>query len=730
MNEDVEKLYFTLEKQLKTYLPSEELPLVRTAFEVARDAHSGQKRKSENPYIIHPVHVALILAQLKQGSATVIAGLLHDTVEDTPLVTKDIKTKFGEDICQLVEGVTKLGKIRFDSKESEQAENYRKMFLAMANDVRVVIIKLADRLHNMRTISFLPKEKQARIAQETRDVFAPLAHRMGMWNLKWELEDLVFQTLNKEEFMKIKTLIASHRQVRERYVERFIGQIHLILEESRIKAQIKGRPKHFYSIYQKLQKRDIAFEELYDVLGIRVLVETLAECYQVLGIVHSHFKPISGRIKDYIALPKSNMYQSLHTTVIGPEGKPIEIQIRTYQMHQVAEYGVAAHWQYKDRPKSIVKADFSWLKEIIDFHYDPNTPAAFLKELKFDLFIDEVFIFTPQGDIQVLQKGATPVDFAYQIHTEIGHACRGAKVNGSIVTLDYPLRNGDRVEIMVSKSPRPKLDWLDFVKTTQAKNRIKGWFRKQQSEENLKIGKRKLEKAIMMAGLNEKIPIVLSDELIQSLQIIYPQFALKTIDDLYRLIAHGDLTARGVVRKLREAISGKAETEFQIIEHKNANHLKKPKRGQDNSIKILGEDNIRFRFAKCCHPVPGDEIIGFITLGEGVSVHRRDCSQIFHLSEEKKNRLIKVEWNTSDSTEKRFAISVQITGFNRIDMLQDVLAKIAEYHSKLSHIDSRIVEHGSILTINLELEVRSSTEVNKLTQAFQQIPDVTNVQRL
>ncbi len=713
----------SLQRLCQEYLPVSDLATIKRAYDTSYSAHDGQFRKSGSPYIVHPTSVACILAELRQDTPTICAGLLHDTVEDTHLTEKEIETAFGHDICQLVKGVTKLGKFRFDSKEAEQAENFRKMFLAMAQDVRVVIIKLADRLHNMRTLSHLPPPKQQRIARETREIFAPLAHRMGMWNLKWEMEDLAFQALQPEEFQHIRELVSSNRDEREHYVERFSGQIRLILDEAGIHSDVTGRPKHFYSIFQKLDQNHISFDELYDILGIRVFVNTLPECYQVLGVVHSHFKPISGRIKDYIAVPKSNLYQSLHTTVIGPEGKPIEIQIRTYEMHQVAEYGVAAHWQYKAQKTSgATQGDFAWLREIVDFHYDPTTPADFLRELKLDLFIEEVFVFSPKGDIQMFPKGSTPIDFAYKIHTEIGHSCIGAKANGHIVPLDYRLRNGDRIEVLRSKISAPKLDWLDFVATSQAKNRIKQWFKRQKSLANIKAGKRKFEKVVLMSGIPLKV--VGSDDFLVAMRESYPRFSLASFDEMYELIAKGDLMPRELIRHYRDSTQDATVAMDPIFMQR----VRSKKSNASSGVTVLGERNISVKFAKCCSPLPGDVIIGFITLGAGVSVHRSDCGHIFHLTPDKKARLVEVEWDAQRG-QHQFSVSLLVEGFNRLGFLQDVLAVITSKKLTLAHVETRLHDQGGMVSVILILDIPNVVQLDLLMGSIRGISDVVAVQR-
>ncbi|MSR88496.1 MAG: bifunctional (p)ppGpp synthetase/guanosine-3',5'-bis(diphosphate) 3'-pyrophosphohydrolase [Candidatus Margulisbacteria bacterium] len=715
----------SLIEKCTVYLSPEDLKTIERAYVFAEVAHQDQSRHSGIPYITHPVLVASILAELRQDVATICAGLLHDTIEDTVVDQKGLTKEFGADVCQLVSGVTKLGKIYFGSKEEQQAENFRKLFLAMANDVRVVIIKLADRLHNMRTLKSLPQHKQERIAIETREIFAPLAHRMGIWSLKWELEDLCFFYLEPNEFQEIKRLVASHRSTREQYLLGFINHMQTLCDDLKIPVKISGRPKHFYSIYQKLKKQHIAFEDLYDTLGVRIMVNTVGDCYQVLGIIHSAYKPISGRIKDYIAVPKSNMYQSLHTTVIGPEGNPVEAQIRTMEMHQVAENGIAAHWQYKGGAPQRGKqqGDFSWLREIIDLQQDVKAPRDFLQELKLDLFIDEVFVFTPLGDLYTLPKGATPIDFAYRIHTEVGHCCVGAKINGAITTLDQVLRSGDRVEILTTKQGHPKLDWLDFAKTSQSKNRIKQWFRRQATTENLQLGRKKLEKALILAGYSPKETLTAN-----YLDKLKSHFAIERYEDLFLHIAHGDVQAREVItflNKLRHP-----EGESSALKHDIPLSSKSSKSDSDDlGIRVLGEEHISVRIAKCCHPLPGDDIMGFITLGSGISVHRKDCRHMrYSIDETTKSRIIEVSWDPRKKI--LYPVTLSVEGFDRTGILQDILQKIADRKAAIRKVETALSPNGGGMSATIVLDIPDLAYLKRIMTALNSISDVISVRRV
>jgi guanosine-3',5'-bis(diphosphate) 3'-pyrophosphohydrolase len=715
-----EKTFEDLIERVTQYLPPKEIETIHKAYHFAKTCHDGQLRKSGDPYISHPVEVANILADLEQDTAAICAGLLHDTLEDCHITHGQLAEKFGEEVALLVEGVTKLGKLTFQSQEEAQAENFRKMFLAMAKDLRVVIIKLADRLHNMRTLKYMPKQKQLDKARETRDIFSPLAHRLGMWKVKWELEDLTFFYLQYDEFQEIKRLVASRREERERYVHQFLEHIDELLKTSNISARVTGRPKHFYSIYKKIVSQDLSFDALYDTLGVRIIVKDLTACYTVLGVVHSAFKPINGRFKDYIAMPKSNMYQSLHTTVMGPEGKPVEVQIRTEEMDQIAEYGIAAHWRYKEGARGKFDGDFTWIRQLIDQHRDTKAPTEFLHDLTGDLFVDEVFVFTPKGEVQVLPHGSTPIDFAYKIHTEIGHRCKGAKVNGMIVNLDYVLQSGDRIEVLTSKKPNPKLDWLLFVNTGQARNRIKQWVKRQNAEDNIQNGKIKLDKLLLVAGFLPKevfTPSLTHD--------VCKQFEVGELDDLYLLIAQGEVSPKAVSDYIQDLLNPSEKEPEQFITAPSSK-LSKTSLGD---VKVLGENNVMAYLAKCCHPLPGDSIIGFITLGYGVSIHRQDCSQLSHLDESGKARLVQAEWNSVLNSSKTYRAILHVEAFDRIGVLKDVLNIISDTKTNISEVKTKSQAARGKMRASITLEIKDIKHLNKVKQAIASIDDVLSIKR-
>lgn len=717
--------YFeTLEQTAQAYLPTRGLARVRHAYKFAMAAHEGQKRKSGEPYINHPVQVATILAELKQDAYTLAAALLHDTIEDCEGVTRDtIQNEFGDDVANLVEGVTKLGKVYFGSREEAQAENLRKMFLAMAKDLRVVLIKLADRLHNMQTLKHLRSDKQRRIAAETHDIFAPLAHRLGMWSLKWKLDDLAFYYLHPSDFQTIKKLVSSRREEREAYVHDFTTKMAELLNKHHISATVKGRPKHFFSIHKKLLKQNLSYDELYDVLGIRIIVSNVRECYEALGVCHESFKPIQGRFKDYIAMPKTNMYQSLHTAVMGPTGLPVEIQIRTQDMHQIAEFGIAAHWQYKEgKIHTKFDADFSWLRQILEAGQEADTddfdPNAFLQSLKVDLFDDEVFIFTPKGDVQSLPIGATAIDLAYKIHTEVGHRCIGAKANSQIISLNTPLKNGDRVEILTGNKENPKLDWLNFVQTGQAKNKIRYWFRKQNASLNIEKGKLELEKALLLAGHQPKA--VLIEAVITPL---LERFNARHIDELYLQIAYTDQPIKPVISFINQQVNQDAPDLDEILAKKLRSRRKKAIPA--SQIIVKGRDNIEVRIAGCCKPLPGDPIIGFTTLGHGVSVHREDCPHIKRIDDEKKPRLIAVNWG--DQITETFALSFDIEALDKTGIVQEILEKFTNV--TIRDIQTKRHVSRGVLHIHLKVDVHHIDEFHRLKSHLTSMPDIFTVHR-
>lgn len=699
---------------------------VIAAYQCAKDAHAGQVRKSGKDYITHPLSVAIILTQLKMDEDTIVASLLHDTLEDTKLTPDELRDQFGDTVLQLVQGVTKLGKLQFGSSEEAQAENYRKMFLAMAEDVRVIVIKLADRLHNMRTLTHLRPDKQKRIARETMEIYAPLAHRLGMGQLKWELEDLSFMYLEPEAFQSIRDMVSTKREQREAYIEMFITDVQSHLKASRIGGKVTGRPKHFYSIFHKIATGDVSIEEVYDLLGIRILTDSVNACYEVLGIIHSHYKPVAGRIKDYVAMPKSNMYQSLHTTVIGPKGKPVEVQIRTEEMHRIAEHGIAAHWRYKDGEADqdgLAKLDFGWLAQILEAHKEDKDAATFITDLKLNLFSDEVFVFSPKGDVQVLPLGATPVDFAYRIHTDVGHSFSGAKVNGRIVALDYRLQSGDQVQILTGKRPNPKLGWLEHVATRQARAKIKSWFRKQALQVNREKGREELEKHLVADGF-------LADDVLtpEIMSTFIEDHNMKSIEDIFPLIAYGEMAPAVVVRYLKKVLKRESSASIQDKEVLQRIERRGSKANKNVSgIRVLGEDNIAVNLAKCCNPLPGDHVVGFVTLGHGVTVHREQCWNIVRLNDRDQARVIDVEWVIPEES-TRYPVDLVIECLERMGLLHDLVGRITELNANIQEVKTKMDKEGRC-QIFLQLGVQSNEQLQKIKRAVEVIPDVLSVYR-
>ncbi len=716
----LEHSYDELMVEIQKYMSPDSVQLVQRAYEFANNAHKEQVRKSGDPYISHPVEVAYILAELGQDPAAVSAGLLHDTIEDTSVTKEHIVKMFGEDIYNLVEGVTKLGKIYFESKEEEQAENFRKMFLAMAKDLRVVIIKLADRLHNMRTLKHLRKEKQILISRETREIFSPLAHRLGMWSLKWELEDYAFYYLQHDEFQRIKKLVALRRDERELVIQTVIDDLTTAVYSAGITAKIFGRPKHFFSIYKKLVTQNLSFDELFDTLGVRIIVEDLKECYSVLGVVHSEYKPLAGRFKDYIAMPKSNLYQSLHTTVMGRFGKPVEIQIRTKEMHQIAEYGIAAHWRYKEGARqSNFDGDFAWLRQILESEKEGTAPKDFLQNLKLDLFIDEVFVFTPKGDVQVLPKGASPIDFAYKIHSQIGHCYVGAKINSQIVNTNYRLQSGDRIEILTSKTPNPKLDWLNVVHTRQAKTKIKQWFKRQNQQDTLNRGKEKLERLLVFLGFVPRE--VLTKDLTEK---FVAHVGVQRIEELYCGLAEGDISTREIEVAVERLLKREPQHRPAILPPPS----KAVQKNGINEIRVLGETNVLVTIPKCCSPVPGDAIIGYVTTGRGVAVHQTDCPNILGLSDADRPRLVDVEWSLAGSG-KLFRATIQIEAFDRIGILEDIIHRITDTKTNIQEIRTKTAKTGGRMKAVITVNIRDIQQLSRIRQAVALVADVYSIQR-
>ncbi|WP_371825891.1 MULTISPECIES: RelA/SpoT family protein [unclassified Nonomuraea] len=675
MNPVLEPLFRTV----RATHPKADLRVIERAYDVAAYHHRDQKRKSGDPYITHPLAVATILAELGTDDETLCAALLHDTVEDTAYSLDELRGDFGETIASLVDGVTKLDKVKFG--DAAQAETVRKMVVAMARDIRVLIIKLADRLHNMRTMRYLPEHKRHQKSRETLEIFAPLAHRLGMNTIKWELEDLAFAMLYPKRYDEIARMVSERAPRRDLFLQEVIEKVSGDLREAKIRAVVKGRPKHYYSVYQKMIARDVAFDDIYDLVGIRVLVDTVRDCYAALGTIHARWNPVPGRFKDYIAMPKFNMYQSLHTTVIGPEGKPVELQIRTHAMHHRAEYGVAAHWKYKEEvggsgPPGKVKpgSDMAWLRQLLDWQKETSDPGEFLDSLRFDLSVSEVYVFTPKGQVIALPEGATPVDFAYAVHTEVGHRCIGARVNGRLVPLESRLGNGDTVEIFTSKSPDagPSRDWLKFVKSGRARNKIRQWFSKERRETAIEAGKEAIGRAMRKQGL--PLQRLMSGEALLALarDLRYPD-----VSALYAAVGEGHIAAQAVVQKLVASIGGVDSAEEDIAETALPTRLRGRPRGGGAGVVVAGDADVWVRLSKCCTPVPGDEIVGFVTRGHGVSVHRGDCTNVQQLKSQP-DRLVEVSWSPSDDSV--FLVAIQVEALDRPRLLSDVTRTLSDQH--------------------------------------------------
>ncbi|MGI8334668.1 RelA/SpoT family protein [Actinomadura scrupuli] len=662
-----------LTKTVRNTHPKADLKLIEHAYDVAAHYHREQKRKSGDPYITHPLAVTTILAELGMNQETLCAALLHDTVEDTPYTIDELRKDFGDEIAALVDGVTKLDKVKYG--EAAEAETVRKMVVAMSRDIRVLVIKLADRLHNMRTLRYLPRHKQEKKARETLEIFAPLAHRLGMNTLKWELEDLAFATMYPKRFDEIARLVSERAPRRDIFLQEVIENVSSDLREAKIKATVTGRPKHYYSVYQKMIARDCSFDDIYDLVGIRVLVDSVRDCYAALGSIHARWNPVPGRFKDYIAMPKFNMYQSLHTTVIGPEGKPVELQIRTWGMHRRAEYGVAAHWKYKEETVAGRKAaDMQWLRQLLDWQKETADPAEFLESLRFDLSVSEVFVFTPKGDVIALPQGATPVDFAYAIHTEVGHRTIGARVNGRLVPLESTLDNGDTVEIFTSKSQDagPSRDWLNFAKSARARNKIKHWFSKERRDTAIETGKDSIARA--MRKQNLPLQRMMSGEALLALarDLRYPD-----VSALYAAVGEGHVTAQGVVQKLVQALGGAESADEDLAETAFPTRRKRTRPVGDPGVVVAGDPDVWVRLSRCCTPVPGDEIVGFVTRGNGVSVHRVDCVNVTELKNQPE-RLVDVKWSPGEDSV--FLVAIQVEALDRPRLLSDVTRVLSDQH--------------------------------------------------
>lgn len=699
------------EKLIEQKRSEEDIGKIEQAFLFAKKLHEGQYRVSEEPYIIHPTEVAKILVDLKADRNTIMAAFLHDVLEDTNTPPEEIEKNFGSDVLNLVQGVTKLGKLQFKSTEERQAENFRRMFIAMANDVRIIFLKLSDRLHNMRTLNFMAANKQQKIAQETLDIFAPLANRLGIGKIKAELEDLSLRYLHPDKYYEIAQLVAQKKAERELTVNLLIEKISQDVKNSGINAQITGRAKHYYSIYSKMERLNVAFHDLYDITAVRVIVDSEKECYEVLGIIHSQFKPIPGRFKDYIAMPKGNLYQSLHTSVIGPRSKPLEVQIRTWEMHEIAEFGVAAHWKYKEKgsKKASDNSDlqFSWMRKMAEYDNDLTTAKEYVDSVKIDIFSDQVFAFTPNGDVFDMPIDATPVDFAYRIHTDVGHKTVGALINGRIAQLDTKLKNGDIVEILTSKQPAPRLDWLNFVVTKQASSKIKQWFKKNNREDHINLGKANLEHELTKAIFDEYVK---NDEF----EKVAKQMNYQSDEDLFAALGYGETTVNKVINKLKKPQAKSIEEGF----------------GQEKARKksekdIVGLEGMLYSFAKCCSPIPGEPIVGIVTRSKGVSVHRVDCNSLESIPSE---RFMDIHW-AGENTNRTYSTTIRVEAQNKMGLLKDIIAAVSDNNTNILYANVKATD-AKVGIIELVLELDNINTLKKVINSLQALPDVYSVRRV
>lgn len=719
--------YNRLVEKIKQYNPGCNLSLIEKAYLLSKKVHDGQMRESGEPFISHPLEVAHTLADLELDCTAIIAGILHDTVEDTYCTIEQLKEQFGEEIVTLVDGVTKLDRIPYTTKEEQQAENLRKMLLAMAKDIRVILIKLADRLHNMHTIKFMPPEKQLEKARETLEIYAPLAHRLGISKIKWELEDICLRYIDPTGYYELVERIAKKRREREAFIFQIIEEIKTKAGELGIEAHLDGRPKHFYSIYKKMQEQNKTLEQIYDLFAVRVIVNSVKDCYALLGMVHELYKPIPGRFKDYIAMPKPNMYQSLHTTLIGYEGTPFEVQIRTWDMHRVAEVGIAAHWKYKEGHSASSDMDnrLSWLRQMLEWQKDSKDANEFIETVKVDLFTDEVFVFTPKGDVMNLPIGSTPIDFAYAIHSAVGNKMMGAKVNGEIVRLSYILKNGDIIEILTSSNVHgPSRDWLKIAKSSQARNKINQWFKKENREENVTRGKENIEKELKKQGMTYS-------QLFKTewIEIVLKKFNFNSLEDLYSAVGYGGITSSKIVTRLRDEYRKTIkveEPEQDLTESETQIKAEKKRKSvPESGIIVKGIDNCLVRLSRCCNPVPGDDIIGYITRGRGVSVHRSDCTNIIgNLSGD--GRLIEVKWFTASNV--AYKADITIMANDRASLLMEVTNVMAEAKIHLKAINARTTK-DQLAIINLTFEINDTEQLQKIIKKLKKVDSVFEVTR-
>ena len=699
----------------------EDWALIKRAYQFALKSHADQKRVSGDSYITHPLGVACILAELELDPGTILTGLLHDVIEDTPVTVEELEQEFGSEVAGLVDGVTKLSRMEFRSKEEQQAETWRKMFVAMARDIRVILVKLADRTHNMRTLHYLSGSKQIETARETLEIYAPLAHRLGIYKIKWELEDLAFRYLNNKDYYYLVEKLAKKRGEREAYINNAIADLSASIKEAGIEAEIKGRPKHIYSIYNKMKEQGKDFSEIYDLTALRVLVNSVRDCYATLGVVHTLWRPIPGHFNDYIAMPKPNMYQSLHTTVVCGKNELLEVQIRTWEMHRTSEYGIAAHWRYKEKVKDDREFEekLSWLRQLLEWQQDLKDAHEFMEHLRVDLFSNEVFVFTPRGDVIDLPTGATPLDFAYRIHTDVGNRCVGAKISGRIVPLDAELKTGDMVDIITSKQGTPSRDWLKIVVSSATKSKIRAWFKKERREENIAKGRDSLEREIRRLQLE---PHQLLKEAL--LEEVGRRYNLLTADDVFAAVGYGGVSTHQVITRLRDEYSKKYSNEEKDKLPVPLKPWKEPARAT-GGVKIQGIDNLLVRFSRCCNPLPGDEIAGFITRGRGISIHRRDCPNITRATREKE-RLLDVQWEAQGDAS--YPVELEVTAVDRPNLLTDVVQAVSETKVNISNVNARATRDG-IVAIHLTFVVTNLEHLDFIINKIKRVRDVFTVGR-
>lgn len=733
-----EALYDELISKMRKYHPSDDLSLIDKAYRTALEAHEGQRRKSGEPYIVHPLCVGIILADLEMDKETIAAGLLHDVVEDTIMTNEDIEREFGDDVAILVDGVTKMSKLQYNGDKVEfQADNLRKMFLAMARDIRVIIIKLADRLHNMRTLKYQPPEKQIEIARETIDIYSPIAQRLGISKIKVELDDLSLKYLRPDVYYDLAQKIAQKRSEREDFVASIVREVRKHMEDTGIKAQVDGRVKHFFSIYKKMVNQGKTLDQIYDLFAVRIYVDNVKDCYAALGIIHEMYKPIPGRFKDYIAMPKGNMYQSLHTSLISHSGIPFEIQIRTYEMHKTAEYGIAAHWKYKEasngqNPDLQEEEKLAWLRQILEWQQDMSDSREFLQSLKGDLnlFSDQVYCFTPQGDVKTLPSGSTPVDFAYSVHSAVGNKMIGARVNGKLVHIDYEIQNGDRIDIITSQNSKgPSRDWLNIVKSTQAKNKINQWFKQELKEDNIVRGKE------IMASYCKSHGIRMSDLLkSEYMEEVINKYGFREWDAVCAAVGHGGLKEGQVINKMLELYEkdhAKHVSDDEILKDLDEQTRKSIKRKRSGGIVVRGVHDVSVRFSKCCAPLPGDEIVGFVTRGRGISIHRTDCVNVMGLTELERGRLIEAEWDRKvmkGSADETYLAEINIYANNRSGLLVDISKVFTEAGIDIRSINSKASKHD-VMTVTLGFEIHNTAELEGTINKLRRVESVMDIER-